>query len=80
MAGIKNRFKIREGSRLLHHQIKPEEINFIGNYAYNYGYYEGKTEHADGEIASFKGKYVVVWKKEEDNWKMYLDIWNRVKD
>ena len=23
-----------------------------------------------------KGKYVVVWKKENGNWKMYRDIWN----
>ena len=23
-----------------------------------------------------KGKYVVVWKKEDGNWKMYRDIWN----
>jgi len=23
-----------------------------------------------------KGKYVAVWKKENDNWKMYRDIWN----
>ena len=23
-----------------------------------------------------KGKYVVVWKKDNDKWKMYRDIWN----
>jgi ketosteroid isomerase-like protein len=23
-----------------------------------------------------KGKYVVVWKKDKGNWKMYRDIWN----
>lgn len=23
-----------------------------------------------------KGKYLVVWKKEKGNWKMYRDIWN----
>lgn len=77
---IIDRFKIREGSRLIHHQIVPEEINFIGNYAYDYGYYEGKTQHSNSEITSFKGKYVVVWQKVDDTWKMYLDIWNRVKE
>lgn len=77
--GIMNRFRMPEGSRIVHHQIKPEEIHFFGNYAYDYGYYEGKTELADGEINSWKGKYVVVWKKVEDQWKMYLDIWNQVK-
>ena len=28
-----------------------------------YGYYKGKTEQKDGEISSWKGKYLVVWKK-----------------
>lgn len=77
---IKNRFRVPEGSRVMHHKINPKEINFIGNYAYDYGYYEGKTQHADGQVSPFKGKYVVVWKKVEDNWKMYLDIWNRVNE
>lgn len=27
-------------------------------------------------ISLDKGKYVVVWKKENGNWKMYRDIWN----
>ena len=26
-----------------------------------------------------KGKYVVVWKKEDGNWKMFRDIWNSDK-
>lgn len=28
------------------------------------------------ELSLDKGKYVVVWKKENGNWKMYRDIWN----
>ena len=30
---------------------------------------------ADNKLLD-KGKYVVVWKKEDGNWKMYRDIWN----
>ena len=30
---------------------------------------------ADNKVLD-KGKYVVVWKKENGNWKMYRDIWN----
>ena len=30
---------------------------------------------ADNKLLD-KGKYVVVWKKENGNWKMYRDIWN----
>ncbi|UJH66627.1 DUF4440 domain-containing protein [Allomuricauda sp. SCSIO 65647] len=64
----------------IHHKITSEHIQFFGNYAHDYGHYEGKTKQEDGSIVEWKGKYVVVWKKENDNWKMYLDIWNRIKD
>ena len=30
---------------------------------------------ADNKLLD-KGKYVVVWKKEDGSWKMYRDIWN----
>ena len=56
-----------------------KEIKIIENEAYDYGYYEGRTKRANGQESSWKGKYVVVWRKEEDTWKMYLDIWNAVK-
>ncbi|MEM6262042.1 MAG: nuclear transport factor 2 family protein [Bacteroidota bacterium] len=61
-----------------YHQVTPEEITISGKYAYDYGYYEGKTEYASGRKASWKGKYVIVWRKEGKDWKIYLDIWNGV--
>ena len=46
-----------------------------------YGYYEGKSIGNDGNESSWKGKYVITWKEvEPDVWKMYLDIWNSVRD
>ena len=77
---IKKRWTITDGSKVLLHEIQPEEIKFIGNYAYDYGYYHGKTQRPDGSVVTWKGKYVVVWKKVAGVWKMYIDIWNRVKD
>ncbi len=77
---IKKRWIIPEGSKTLHHEINPEEINFLGNYAYDYGRYNGKTLTKEGVEVSWKGKYVVVWKKVDEQWKMYLDIWNRIRD
>ncbi|WP_209402705.1 DUF4440 domain-containing protein [Pseudozobellia sp. WGM2] len=68
-----------EGLETIHHKLMPEEIKVWGDEAYDYGYYEGKTKKANGEISSWKGKYVVVWRKENGDWKMYLDIWNGVK-
>lgn len=71
-------WKLPDGIRIVHHKLMPEEIKIIGNEAYDYGYYEGSTQKADGSESSWKGKYVVVWRKEDGNWKMYLDIWNSV--
>ncbi|MEO0527795.1 MAG: DUF4440 domain-containing protein [Bacteroidota bacterium] len=77
---IKQRWLLSKDSKILHHEINPIEINFLGNYAYDYGYYNGKTQKPDNSIAEWKGKYVVVWKKYGDTWKMYLDIWNQILD
>ena len=67
-----------EGFRTSYHKISPEEIKVIGDEAYDYGYYEGTSINADGKETSWKGKYVVIWKKVGDDWKIYLDIWNRM--
>ena len=77
---IKKRWMVTDGSKILNHEINPSEIFFLGNYAYDYGYYNGKTESSDGRISTWKGKYVIVWKKIDGNWKIYLDIWNRVNE
>lgn len=77
---IEERWVMPEGTKILHHKATPEELTIIGKYAYDYGYYEGKTMNQDQTESSWKGKYVIVWKKVDDDWKMYLDIWNRVKD
>lgn len=71
----------KEGSKnkITYHKVTPSEIQIIGNTAYDYGYYEGRSIGNDGKESSWKGKYVIVWKEvEPDVWKMYLDIWNRV--
>ncbi|MEM9077686.1 MAG: DUF4440 domain-containing protein [Bacteroidota bacterium] len=77
---IKKWWEDGSGSDVLSHRIVPEEITFIGDNAYDFGYYSGSSKNKEGELSEWKGKYVVVWKKEDGNWKMYLDIWNRVSD
>ncbi|THD69252.1 DUF4440 domain-containing protein [Robertkochia marina] len=62
------------------HQFFPEEINVMGDTAYDFGYYSGTSTNDAGEVVTWKGKYVVVWKKTPAGWKMYLDSWNRVVD
>ena len=69
-----------EDIQILKHKITPSEIRVVKKYAYDYGYYEGETLLANGNKSSWKGKYVIVWKKVGKEWKIYLDIWNRVED
>ncbi len=77
---LKNYWTPREESpTTIHHKITSEHIKFFGDYAHDYGYYEGKSKHKDGSVSEWKGKYVVVWKKEEGSWKMLLDIWNPIR-
>ncbi|MEO0472859.1 MAG: DUF4440 domain-containing protein, partial [Bacteroidota bacterium] len=69
-----------EGYETTFHKITPREIKIIGDEAYDYGYYEGKSKGPDGVEKSWRGKYVIVWKKVADDWKIYLDIWNSIRD
>ena len=71
-------WRLPGGVHTVHHELTPIEIKIIGGEAYDYGYYEGVTRKIDGTEIAWKGKYVVVWRKEGDTWKMYLDIWNSV--
>ncbi|WP_299135081.1 DUF4440 domain-containing protein [uncultured Tenacibaculum sp.] len=65
-----------EGIKTIQHKITQHEIRIVKNTAYDYGIYEGTTVKKDGKKTSWKGKYVIVWKKVAGNWKIYLDIWN----
>ena len=62
-----------------YHQLTPIEIKIWGDEAYDYGYYEGTSTNGD-QTSKWKGKYVVIWRKEKGEWKMYLDIWNRIQE
>ena len=77
---IKIRWTLPENVKILKHKITPLEINIIKKTAYDYGYYEGTTQRADGSTVSWKGKYVIVWKRVDGEWKIYLDIWNRINE
>ena len=69
-----------EGVETKYHKITPEEIKILGNDAYDYGYYEGITRRSDGTESRWKGKYVIIWRKIDQEWKIYLDIWNSIKN
>lgn len=79
---IKQHWILPDNVKILSHkitpsEITPSEITHLGDTAYDFGYYEGKTLAANGDTTSWKGKYVIIWEKTDDLWKVYLDIWNR---
>ncbi|WP_420573507.1 YybH family protein [Kordia sp.] len=79
--GIENITKywiLPEGVTTKNHKITPVEIKIVEDTAYDYGYYEGTTVRANGQTSSWKGKYVIVWKRVGNDWKMYLDMWNSI--
>ncbi len=75
---LKNYWTVPEDVKILYHKVTPSEIHIENDTAYDYGYYEGKTLTKDKKEVSWKGKYIIVWKKVNGNWKIYLDIWNNV--
>ena len=77
---IKQRWTLPDGFKILEHKVSPSEIRIIKKYAYDYGIYEGETLKPNGDRTTWKGKYVIVWKKTGKDWKIYLDIWNRIED
>lgn len=77
-AAIKKKWTLPQGVKILRHKITPEEIRIVDNYAYDYGYYAGATLRRNGSESSWQGKYVIVWKKIKEDWKIYLDIWNDI--
>lgn len=77
---VKTWWVLPEGTKTTYHKVTPVEIVVNGEFAYDYGYYEGKSKRGNAAETPFKGKYVIVWKKEGEDWKVYLDIWNNIRD
>ncbi|MEM9917629.1 MAG: DUF4440 domain-containing protein [Bacteroidota bacterium] len=65
-----------EGYVMNAHKVRPEEIVVVGDTAYDYGYYMGRSTNPKGETADWGGKYVIIWKKVDGKWLMDIDIWN----
>ena len=54
-------------------KLETVEVEGCGDTAYEVGKY---TLFADGEQMSDKGKYIVIWKQEDGQWKLHRDISN----
>jgi ketosteroid isomerase-like protein len=57
-------------------ETKTAEVGGAGDAVYEVG---GYTLYGGAGVVLDEGKYVVVWKKEGKNWRMFRDIWNSNK-
>ena len=53
--------------------LTPTEVEAHGDTAYEIGTY---TMGAGGGKQLDRGKYIVIWKRENGQWKLHRDIWN----
>jgi ketosteroid isomerase-like protein len=53
------------------------DVSASGDLGYTYGTFEFRSKDKDGKAVSDTGKYVTIWKKQQDgNWKVALDMGN----
>lgn len=70
-------WELPEGRVITHHQAVPEELIVHGDFAYDWGYYEGTAEQNGEARPSFRGKYLIVWQRDPDGiWRITHDMWN----
>lgn len=75
--GIKKYWTLPPGRSVTHHKITAVEIKIIGEFAYDYGYYEASGRNGEEPWGPNYGKYLIVWKRDNAGaWKMHLDMWN----
>jgi uncharacterized protein (TIGR02246 family) len=77
---IRRYWTLPRGRRVTRHVLSPARITVDGRHAYDYGTFEIAGERDGVAWGPFHGKYVVVWRREGDAWRMHLDMWNSGPD
>lgn len=73
---IRRFWTLAPGMRVTRHRLTPTEIRIDGDHAYDYGTYEMAGERNGTAWGPQHGKYVVVWRRTPEGWRMHLDMWN----
>jgi len=76
LEAIKRYFTLAEGRRITRHQLTATRVVVDGKHAYDHGTYEIAGERDGKAWGPFRGKYLVVWRREPDGWRIQLDMWN----
>jgi ketosteroid isomerase-like protein len=73
---VKRYWKHEPGQKVTRHRLIPTQVTVDGKHAYDHGIYEIAGERNGKAWGPVRGKYLVVWRREPDGWKMQLDMWN----
>jgi ketosteroid isomerase-like protein len=73
---LKRYWKHEPGQKVTRHRLIPTQVTVDGKHAYDHGIYEIAGERNGKAWGPVRGKYLVVWRREPDGWKMQLDMWN----
>jgi len=75
--GVDSAMQSMEGIPGMEGSINPEQVEGSGNLAYVRGSYNITVIVNDTTRIPDNGKYIEVWKKQDDgSWKVVVDIWN----
>jgi uncharacterized protein (TIGR02246 family) len=73
---IRRYWALPPGQRVTLHRATPAEIRIDGSHAYDHGVYEIAGERDGTAWGPSHGKYVIVWRRTPQGWRMHLDMWN----
>lgn len=73
---IRRYWTIPAGQRITRHVATPTEIRIDGDHAYDHGVYEIAGVRDGTAWGPTLGKYVIVWRRTPQGWRMHLDMWN----
>lgn len=73
---IRRYWSLAPGQRITLHRATPTEIRIDGGHAYDHGVYEVAGENNGTAWGPSHGKYVIVWRRTPQGWRMHLDMWN----
>jgi ketosteroid isomerase-like protein len=75
-AALERYWTVKPGQKITRHLLISTQVVVDGNHAYDHGIFEIEGERNGKSWGPLRGKYLVVWRRESDGWKMHLDMWN----
>ncbi len=73
---LKRYWTLEPGEKVTRHVLIAAQVTIDGKHAYDHGTFEIAGVRDGKAWGPAHGKYLVVWRREPDGWKMQLDMWN----